>query len=607
MMRKTILIWLLAALVLCGCGAAPEAAETTDAPSIPAQTAPPEGYYEAGSALETQTDGAVRVYPLTGLTCDGIAPMEDGLLLFTGMENGTRLTKLSGEDLYPAASIDLAFNLTTGDPSLLVNGEGVSFYDSQNRKTVILDENLREVTTVATPEDMTGTPLLSADRLTLYYCTGSNLCALDLDTGIPRVLRQHSAPLTLEAVLMEGDLLQCRQEDGSTLFFSAQTGQLVEETESTLLLETSGGRYVAVLSQGDMTTLVFGTGDTPTQTLFTGAQADLTLLGTSFAALEQGSDALNYYDLSSGKRTSTLALAAELTAVADGGSGSLWLLDSNATLYRWDTSALPSGDQSVYTGTYYTRSNPDLAGIAECQEMARQIGERHGVEILVWEDALAVAPWDYRVTEEYLVNVLTEQLTLLDQRLGNFPEGFLAQLSENSSGLTICLVRQIEGYSGQETVESASGLQYWVEDHAYIALSTVSGTEGGLYHELCHVIDTRVFAESNAYDQWEEINPSGFKYDYDYAANATRNAGEYLREAARCFIDTYSMSFPKEDRARVLEYAMTPGNESYFQSETMQTKLMQICLGFREAFGLKKSSETFLWEQYLNESLAYTK
>ena len=52
---------------------------------------------------------------------------------------------------------------------------------------------------------------------------------------------------------------------------------------------------------------------------------------------------------------------------------------------------------------------------------------------------------------------------------------------------------------------------------------------------------------------------------------------------------------------------MTPGNESYFRSEVMQAKLMQICIGLREAFGLKKSGETFLWEQYLKESLAYTK
>ena len=63
------------------------------------------------------------------------------------------------------------------------------------------------------------------------------------------------------------------------------------------------------------------------------------------------------------------------------------------------------------------------------------------------------------------------------------------------------------------------------------------------------------------------------------------------------------MSFPKEDRARIMEYAMMPDNAACFESEIMQKKLRQLCLGIREAFGLKKSTEVFIWEQYLNEPL----
>lgn len=612
-MKKWIVIWLLAAVLLCSCGIVPETPEN-DIPSdtgTPVQTTPAESFYAQGSALEQKTGGAVRVYPLTGMHCGGVAVMDDSLLLFTYADGGTVLNKLSGSQLTLSASATLSIPLTSTDPSVLVNGDGISFFDREINKTVILDENLREITSIASPENMTGIPLLCADRRSLFYCAGSSLCALDLDTGIPRILRQHSADLTLDALVMEDSLLQCSQEDGKNVFISTQTGQLVAETEAKIQLETNGSHYAAILSPETRSTLVFGNGTAPSQTLAAGSYSEVVLLPVSYGVLElSGEEGLQlcYYDLSSGHRTSMLSLDAQkLVCVADGGEGIVWLLDGANTLYRWDTNALPSGDSTVYSDTYFTRARPDLSGIAQCQELAKQIGERHGVEVLVWEDALEAAPWDYRVTEEYQVPVLMEQLQLLDRRLGNFPEGFLSQLSDTCSGLTICLVQQLEGYNGLEAVEAASGVQYWVEDHAYIALSTLSSTEGGLYHELCHVIDTRVFAESNAYDQWEELNPSGFQYDYDYAANAVRNAGEYLRDAERCFIDTYSMSYPKEDRARVLEYAMTPGNEHFFQSEVMQAKLMQICLGFREAFGLKKSEETFLWEQYLNESLAYTK
>ena len=229
------------------------------------------------------------------------------------------------------------------------------------------------------------------------------------------------------------------------------------------------------------------------------------------------------------------------------------------------------------------------------------------MEILLGDDVLRAVPWDYTLTDEYLVPVLRDHLDRLEHQLSLFPDGFFWTLTEDFSGLTVCLARSIHPNDGAAFAQDAGGLQYWIDNHACIALTTADFTEGSFYHELCHVMDTRIFTHSNAYDQWEEINPSGFAYDYDYEANANRNAGEYLRDAERCFIDTYSMSFPREDRARVLEYAMTEGNAHYFQSPTMQKKLLQICLGIREAFGLKKSPDTFLWEQYLTESLAYGK
>ena len=57
------------------------------------------------------------------------------------------------------------------------------------------------------------------------------------------------------------------------------------------------------------------------------------------------------------------------------------------------------------------------------------------------------------------------------------------------------------------------------------------------------------------------------------------------------------MSYPKEDRARIFEYAMLPGKESLFQTEVMQKKLQTVCTGLREAYDLEDSP--CLWEQYL--------
>ena len=614
-MKRMILTWLLLAALLTGCGVPQEDSPDTTAELRPVQTEPDPGWYEPGSSLEQQTNGALRLYLLDLDYCAAAEVMGEGILLFSEQEDTTKLILLTGDTLAVSAELTVDFGLSAQLPSTQISGEGISYYDPNRRETVVLDENLREITRIQAPENLRGEPLLSANRETLYYCTPEGIRAIELETGISRLLRQDAGQLMLEGLLLEDSLLHCTTVNDETTvhsFYSAQTGQLVESRAEILSLVTEENRYVATVMQDGLPVHAFGTGSAVPQSL--DAPEGCQLLADSFLAVELTFDkgtTAKCYDLSTGRlRTSFTVTEFMRPMVTDGGDGILWLLAwswerESWILCRWDTNACPSGDPAVYTHTYYSRSNPDLAGIARCQALALEIGQKHGVQILVWEDALEMVPWDYRMTEEYYVPLLEEQLRLLDQRLGNFPEGFLTQLAETGSGLTVCLVRQIQGAEGV-TVEAASGIQYWLEDRPCIALTT-SATEGSLYHELCHVMDTRVFAHSNAYDQWEELNPSGFKYDYDYAANATRNAGEYLRDAERCFIDTYSMSFPKEDRARVLEYAMTPGNEDYFQSRVMQAKLKQICLGLREAFDLKKRPETFLWEQYLKESLAYGK
>ena len=73
----------------------------------------------------------------------------------------------------------------------------------------------------------------------------------------------------------------------------------------------------------------------------------------------------------------------------------------------------------------------------------------------------------------------------------------------------------------------------------------------------------------------------------------------------RAFADSFSMSYPIEDRAAVFRYAMSDGGAEVFASKTMQQKLETLCKAIRNACGWKKSEETFLWEQYLEQSIAY--
>ena len=74
----------------------------------------------------------------------------------------------------------------------------------------------------------------------------------------------------------------------------------------------------------------------------------------------------------------------------------------------------------------------------------------------------------------------------------------------------------------------------------------------------------------------------------------------------RAFIDSFSMTYPHEDRCRVFYYAVTSGNEAIFTSKFMQNKLQKLCEGIREAYGLEKKDAAYVWEQYLTQEMDYS-
>ena len=114
-------------------------------------------------------------------------------------------------------------------------------------------------------------------------------------------------------------------------------------------------------------------------------------------------------------------------------------------------------------------------------------------------------------------------------------------------------------------------------------------------------METEVLTESVAYDRWDSLNPDDFAYDNDYIANRARDGSSWMKPGKEYFIDTYSMSYAKEDRARLFEYAMTAGHEALFSSPNLQRKLQQLCTGIREGFGLNNYEGPLPWEQYLQQ------
>ena len=108
-------LWLILALaLLTGCTDGQEDTPTTE----PTQVIEP-GIYTPGHTLETQSGGAVRVFPLTDHS-DGIAFMGKSLLTFTQKDGKTVVTPYTGQNLTRHIGTELSGSILPGDKTLRI-------------------------------------------------------------------------------------------------------------------------------------------------------------------------------------------------------------------------------------------------------------------------------------------------------------------------------------------------------------------------------------------------------------------------------------------------------------------------------------------------------
>lgn len=604
-MKQAIAV--LLCLLLCGC-TRPTLSETTqEASVVPAQAA----QYHPDHPVEKAYPGQVKAYLLTLRDVKGIRAIGKDVLVFSGQDN-TTLTLLTGQELQEKVSLTLTFPLLPEDSSLQIHENGISYFDPLQPATIVLDHRLQEIRRIAAPEGLSGKPILSSEMDTLYYCTGISVVAWDLKSGIRRTVKELSHEAQELTQLHGNDrILECTVEDKgktSKLLLSADQGVEIRTLPEEALLHIGDSTFFLALPAGYQTLPIFGKADASTELLLPKHDCRQPwYLAEDHAVIAVCDCAegiqLDYYELNTGILRASMKLGALQSpkSIINSKDHAVYILayDSEAdcdVLFRWDVlrQAPDPTNTTVYKVLYHSSENPDLEALKDCQEYADTIGRKYGITLWIWEDAVAVQPWDYRFQPEHLAPVLQKELTLLDQRLAQYPEAVLQQTKDHFTGLTICLVRQISGTGDNSSLNTATGIQFFEKDEAYVVITVGKYSEQALYHELYHVMETHILAESTALDSWESLNPAGFVY-----GSEERNQDIYLQGQTRAFVDRYSMGSAREDRARVLENAMLQDKKDLFPSEYMQRKLNALCVGIREAYGLKKDPQILPWEQYL--------
>lgn len=615
------IIWLLAVmLALCGCTAAgpgESSAPTTQPLPEATETTEPAGIYEAFSDLEIRTGGAVRCFLPDEADVYGMRLLNGDVLVFSGTEC-TTLTRYTGQTLTPAGQITLDCRIKPEDSAFQTSTHGITYYDPNANTLVYLDNDLKEVSRLKLTEDLMGKPVLSDDRGLVYYCTADAVRVFDCATGLDRLLKSVSYPFqTVGGVLMDGRVLRCVLTDDHGLeyeiFLSTQTGALVAQIQQGLAVGDHEGLWCAKIRDGLLEQVLFGREGEPEQALY---PADpfarswfLPESGSAVtASVGDSATVLERYDLHTGLRTAAVDLPGGVEpwyVESNSGDGRVYLLafdqlSGGPVVLSWDWTASPTGDEKVYTAPRYTADSPDEAGLGDCAARAAALGEKYGLKILVGRDGAAVQPQDYTLEYEHHVSLLQRELDALETLLEKFPQDFFRTLHDQ---ISVCLVRSITGTAQSGNVAQAGGIQFWKGQRAYVVLAVGDSLSRSFCHELFHIIDGKVLSTNNVYYHWENLNPEGCKYFEDFTSYLTADVSQYLEGENRAFIDAYSMCYPREDRARIMEYACMEGNAHYFQSEIMQNKLKTLCQGIRKTFGLTKYEEPLLWEQYLSNPL----
>lgn len=486
-----------------------------------------------------------------------------------------------------------------------------------------------------------------SEDLTRVFYVDNNLnaiCVYNRETGEKISLYENSEPENTNGSLIgvyEADNCVLIQEmdmespDSICRLVRADTGETVQSyTADIRKLEVAEDAYIAYCDVGGLTEIVFGKPDeSEPKTL---AFADYSEYDYRYVDVEnriaisqterhvegKRQAFYNFYCLDTGYRQYELNMPLTENAFV---SGYITYIENKSavlfstydecgvTIYVWDLLAGESVSQDTRSYVYkWQGENPaDAEEMKRLRARAQEIGARYGVEIYIgndiWECPTDI--YEYAMTDN--VVRIDQSLSVLERELARYPDGMLMQLNDGyGSVLRIYLAGQILPID-ETAIDTAVGVQNTLpgDTHLVLDINSTYDYESTIHHEIFHAIENYLNMTDMAWidaEVWDSCNPPDFVYDYDYMENQasfdftyTANGVEQGEQAY--FIDIYSKSFPTEDRARVMEYAMMEEetDTGYFDYEAIRNKLVYISGQIRTGFDTTGWPAVTDWEVWI--------
>lgn len=620
-MKKWFALLLIFALLMTGCGREPAPTE----PTTPESTtpAPPQSDLLDGSE---PMDGQEHLrclmeLPASAQYCQGLHRLDGAVLVETvtyGDYEETAAMTLTSIRLSDGAVLgEITFSPNGYDVAVKTLGNRAAVINFAEGKLRLYDPALNLTAEYDVPAQWCDW-WLSPDGLRLYSAQWeTGLLVTELSTGLSR----EAIPGALRVRIICGDgsrllveyvdeatqrtrtvFLDMRTEEVTPVEIDANADALAFFGERLLLQDNENyTQYHLVTPHShDLTNLYNGT--------FTQQAA------TGHLLLDQAPEALTLYDCQ-GRHLSSIRVPPGESLCTWGGmvwweefGGYLlisWRENGDFRLCFWDVSQTVPGEDlglrpydDAVPGGYAT--DPAL------YRRAAALSETYGLDIRIADQCRL----DYDEYYSYAVEdaqVLSDALDELEKALESYPEGYFRQLLyADIQSIRIELIGGLEKKDIAQDASYTSFVAFAQEKGNYylVVVDVYTAYQHTYYHEFSHITDRRLDWDAQLRPEalysdagWMELQPEGFSFSYSYDTLPWGvDSGSY----DGWFVDSYSCTFPTEDRARIMEYAMI-GWDWALETQPLQRKLSYYSQCIRDCFDTTLWPEITAWEKPLDK------
>lgn len=246
-----------------------------------------------------------------------------------------------------------------------------------------------------------------------------------------------------------------------------------------------------------------------------------------------------------------------------------------------------------------------ISAASDLYQRAKEMSLRYNVDIRIADQCQL----DYSHYSSYEVNdraSITHALDELETALSTYPEGFFRQLCYGDiRRIQIELVGGLAAKEGSGVGDAAAFAQE-LSGYYLLVADVFTTYSWSYYHEFTHILDNRLawdtclradalFSE----DAWAALQPEGFQYAMSYTdmPDSVRkhvNSGYFMAE--------YSCTFPTEDRATMMEAAMTNATYEFQTKPGLRAKLEYYCRCIRDCLNTDGWPEMTAWETILADN-----